>query len=359
MNTLGQHLILGLSGPELTAEERSLYSKIQPAGFILFTRNIVDEEQTRRLTDSLREIVDEEPIIAIDQEGGRVTRTKDIAPSPPSARELRENNDWKLTAKHGVLIGEQLALLGINRNFAPVLDICRSESADNSLRGRCFGTHSQQVIDNAGLFNRWMRKQGVFGCGKHFPSCSYATVDPHHGLPVSEASLEQFMKHDVLPYTALGPELSAIMTCHVHFSEIDKETPGLPASLSSKIIDRFLRQQLGFDHQLVITDDLDMGAIIQQYGRGPDVRMAIEAGNDLALICHNIPSAEEAVAALQGLNPYRHDETLKRLKRFRKRLKSPIAFHSDRWERTSREIQELRDQVPILDKAANSPVEDY
>ncbi len=359
MSTHGQHLILGLSGPELTAAERDLFSRIQPAGFILFSRNIISAKQVRELTDSLRSLVEETPIIAIDQEGGRVTRTKDIAPTPPSAQELREHGDWKLVAQHGNLTGKQLALLGCNMNFAPVLDIGMHEATDNSLRGRCYGKDSQQVIDHAGMFTRWMKKHFVYGCGKHFPSCSYATVDPHHGLPVSDATLDHFLKSDALPYTALAPELAAVMTCHVHFSKIDHDTPGLPASLSKRLITSFLRGQLGFDKHLVITDDLDMGAIIQQYGRGPDVRMAIEAGNDIALICHNIESADIAVDALKNIDPHLHDDTKKRLKRFRKTLKDPPAFSEDRWNSICDEISTLRKNVPCLDTAANSPVETY
>jgi len=148
----------------------------------------------------------------------------------------------------------------------------------NSLRGRCWGRDPQRVIDRAGQWNRWMRKRSIRSCGKHFPACGRALSDPHHDLPSSDATLAELLKEDVIPYTALMPELDAIMLAHVEFPNIDPEHP---ASMSKRMIRGFLRDQLGFDKHLVLTDDLDMGAITQRYGRGEDARRAIEAMNDL------------------------------------------------------------------------------
>lgn len=353
----GHLLLLGVSGPELTPEEASLFRKLQPAGFILFTRNIVSPAQTRRLTDDLRSLCTDEPILAIDQEGGRVTRTKDIAPALPSAVDLAAQADPNTIARAGMLTADLLRLLGLNFNLAPDLDLDHHPTLQNALRGRCWGRDPQRVIDHAGMWNRWHRKRSVLTCGKHFPACGRALSDPHHDLPSSDATLEELLREDVLPYTALMPELDAVMLAHVEFPNLD---PEFPASLSKRIITGFLRGQLGFDRHLVLTDDLDMGAITTRYGRGQDVKLAIEAGNDLALICHRIDSAETAAKALGEVHFPTIDEATRRVDRFRKKLSGPLLWSEAKWEQTCREIAQLAAGVPSASSTqASSPVADY
>jgi beta-N-acetylhexosaminidase len=352
----GQLLFLGVPGPELTSDDAALYRRIQPGGFILFTRNMVSPQQTRRLTDELRALCAHEPFIAVDQEGGRVTRTREFTPIPPSAAELRDHGDTRASARHGALTGDLLRLLGINLNFAPVLDIAHDEAAENALRGRCSGRNSQQVIDHAGNFARWMTKRGVLATGKHFPSCARANVDPHHDLPVSHVTLAELLAEDILPFTALMPELAAIMTSHVLYPELD---PDHPATLSKRILTGLLRDQLGFDQHLVITDDLDMGAIQRHYGRGPDVEAAIRAGNDIALICHQIQSADTALEALARVPHHLRDDALRRIERARKKLQAPMDFSEKKWQETTAAIATLREEVAHSSATADSPVEKY
>jgi beta-N-acetylhexosaminidase len=353
----GHLLILGVAGPSLSAEEASFYQRIQPSGFILFSRNIVDAPQTRKLTDDLRGLFSYEPIIAIDQEGGRVTRTKDIAPVCPSAVDLAAKNTPHLIAEAGSLTADILRLLGCNLNFAPVLDIDHFPSLQNALRERCWGVESQSIINNAGMWNRWLRKRSMRSCAKHFPSCGLATSDPHHDLPIAQLGIDELLRNDILPYTALMPELDAIMTSHVRFPLLDDVHP---ASLSPKIINGFLRGQLGFDKHLVLTDDLDMAAIGKAYGRGPDVVQAITAGNDIALICHEIVSAEVAVNALKTLPISIVDDSLARIEAFRKKLFAPLKWSTETWQKTCADIEKLRAEVPSATEVkAHSPVADY
>ena len=353
----GQLLILGIDGSSLTIKEADRLRRIQPAGVILFSRNIIDAAQTRKLTDEIRSLFDDEPIIAIDQEGGRVTRTKDIAPACPSAVDLAAAANPQWIAQSGALTADQLRLLGCNLNFAPVLDIDHFPTMHNALRERCWGTDPQRIIDHAGQWNRWLRKRNVASCAKHFPSCGLAQSDPHHDLPIAAVTKEDLLRCDILPYTALMPELDAIMTSHVRFPLIDAEHP---ASLSRKIITDFLRLQLGFDHHLVLTDDLDMAAIQKAYGRGADVKQAILAGNDIALICHQMDSADIALEALQELPIDVVDDALARIARFRKKLHGPLLWSHTAWQKNSEEIQQLRDQVPVTQQVpANSPVAQY
>jgi beta-N-acetylhexosaminidase len=353
----GSLLVLGIAGPELSPDEAALFRKLQPAGYVLFTRNIVSALQTRKLTDDLRSLSVDAPIIAIDQEGGRVTRTRDIAPAAPSAPALAAAKDMGKIADAGVFTGELLGLLGFNMNFAPVLDLDHFPETQNALRGRCWGRDPQRVIDYAGQWNRWMRKRSIAGCAKHFPACGRAQSDPHHDLPSSPATLEELLREDVIPYTALMPELDAVMLAHVEFPNID---PDFPASLSPRIIRKFLRDQLGFDRHLVLTDDLDMGAITQRYGRGQDVKLAIEAGNDLALICHQTDTAEIAAAAIGSLPHRVRDEAGERVEKFRRKLHPPAAWSEKRWEATCASLAKLAAEIPESDAPeAGGPVADY
>ena len=354
----GSLLLLGLEGPELKSAEAALFRRLQPAGYILFSRNIVSPEQTRKLTDDLRDLSVDWPIIGIDQEGGRVTRTKEIAPVLPSAEALAARADMGKIADAGVLTGELLRLLGCNLNFAPVLDLDHFPGLANALRGRCWGRDSQRVIDYAGQWNRWMRRQSIASCGKHFPACGRAVSDPHHDLPSSSATLEDLLREDAIPYTALMPELDSIMLAHVEFPHID---PDYPASLSPIIIRRFLRDQLGFDRHLVMTDDLDMGAITTRYGRGEDVKLAIRAGNDLAMVCHRTDTAELAARAIGELPLGMRHEAQDRVERFRRRvLQAPVAWSAQKWQKTCEAIGKLAAEFgPAEESATNSPVADY
>jgi beta-N-acetylhexosaminidase len=353
----GSLLVLGIAGPELSAAEAALFKKLQPAGYILFTRNIETAEQTRKLTDDLRDLSSETPIIAIDQEGGRVTRTAKIAPVSPSAPALAAYGNLGKIADAGAWTGDLLRLLGINLNLAPVFDLDHFPGTQNALRGRSWGRDPQRVIDYAGQWNRWMRKRSITSCAKHFPAGGRALSDPHHDLPSSDATMEELLREDVIPYTALMPELDAIMLAHIDFPNID---PEFPASLSPRIIRRFLRDQLGFDRHLVLTDDLDMGAITQRYGRGQDVKLAIEAGNDLALICHRTDTAEIAAAAIAELPHRCKIDAQVRVEKFRRKLQPPVLWSDKKWAETIELLAKLAAEIPEMgSNESSSPVASY
>lgn len=360
----GQLLFLGVEGIELSSKEAEILSKIQPGGFVLFGRNMESPEQVRCLTDDLREICEIEPIIAVDQEGGRVSRTRLMGSEPPSAQDLREKNKDGLIAQHGKLMAQVLQPLGFNMNLCPVLDISYDDEAENSLRGRCYGRDAQEVITNAGIFNRNLRRQGMLSCGKHFPSCGLANIDPHHGSPIVPKSLDEMLQTDLLPYTALMPELDSIMSCHAHFSAIDPESPGLPGTFSYNLLTKILRNQLGYNG-VIVTDDLDMGAIVNTYGRGADIKLAISAGNDMAMICHQTDSYEAAYKHLKELPHSLVDDALLRIENMKNHLCYPPEFSSGQWAKINAEIAQLRIQVrgkeksQTPDRKPNSPVEDY
>src|SRR6266481_4580692 len=182
-DSLGQLILCGVPGKELDAASAEMFRKVQPGGFILFGRNIQSASQLRKLIDDLRDLSEVEPIITIDQEGGRVSRLRLIGNEPPNAQQLRDRNDVALVRRHGDITGRLLRLFGFNLDLCPVLDISFDDEADNSLRGRCYGKTVEQVVRNAGAFNETMRGQGIASCGKHFPGYSAATIDAHHDLP--------------------------------------------------------------------------------------------------------------------------------------------------------------------------------
>src|SRR5437879_10161972 len=182
-NSLGQLILTGVPGPQLDAETGKLFRRVQPGGFILFARNIESAPQLRKLIDDLRSLSKIEPIITIDQEGGRVSRLRLIGNETPNAQQLRDKDDVHLIQRHGDLTGRLLRLFGFNLDLCPVLDISFDDNADNSLRGRCYGKTVEQVVRNAGEFNQALEEQGIASCGKHFPGYSAATVDAHHELP--------------------------------------------------------------------------------------------------------------------------------------------------------------------------------
>ncbi|MFT6238406.1 MAG: beta-N-acetylhexosaminidase [Akkermansiaceae bacterium] len=349
-------LIVGLSGTQLTAEETTLFREIQPAGYILFSRNLESAQQIRELTDSLAALTLDRPFISIDQEGGRVWRTREFSCAPPDAATFTAKANPKQIAQFGAFTGQLLEILGINLNFAPVLDLGHHPEQNNGLRGRCWGRDSQTVINNAGTFNRWMRKQNILSCGKHFPTNGLALSDPHHDLPIADISRADLLKEDLIPYTALMPELDAIMACHLNFPQLD---PEMPASLSKKILTGLLRDQLGYEG-LILTDDLDMGAIVSHYGRGNDIKLALEAGADIALVCHEMASLP---AVLEKLNLH-DDDALIRIEKRRRKLHRPPNFTETRWDKINQQMTDLTREVVGQDRyepsqPIQSPVEEY
>src|SRR5438477_6118094 len=187
-DSVDQLIMTGVPGKELDGKTAKLFRKVTPGAFILFGRNIESAPQLRKLIDDLRDLSEIEPIITIDQEGGRVSRLRLIGNEPPDAQQLRDKGDVRFVRQHGDITGRLLRLFGFNLDLCPVLDISFDDEADNSLRGRCYGRDVTEVVRLAGAFNDALRGQGIASCGKHFPGYSAATVDAHHDLPVIQRS---------------------------------------------------------------------------------------------------------------------------------------------------------------------------
>lgn len=363
---LGQFLLTGVPGLELDPDTARRFKALQPGGFILFGRNISpnpdvpltpDEQlkhagKLRKLIDDLRDLSDIEPIITIDQEGGRVSRLRLVGNEPPNAQALREKGDKKLIKQHGKLTGKLLRLFGFNLNLCPVLDISYDDTADNSLKGRCYGKEPQQVITNAGIFNRAMRGEGILSCGKHFPTYGSADVDPHHELPVIRRTKKELLAEELIPFTALMPELDSMMIGHAYFPDFDPDRPRWPSSLSHNIIQKLLRDQLGFDKGLVMTDDLDMGAILNEVTFEQAIQDAMKAGNDIVMICHRIEMVEQAHTHLAGLPDQVLRDAWERVRRAKGNMKKPEKWSLERFQQINDDIQKLR--VAVLGEEAAS-----
>lgn len=354
---LGQLLLTGVPGPELDSATAARLKKLQPGGFILFGRNIVSPEQLRKLIDDLRDLSDIEPFITIDQEGGRVSRLRLIGQEPPNAQALRDKGDPALIKQHGKLTGQLLRLFGFNLDLCPVLDISYDDNADNSLKGRCWGRDTQQVIDNAGIFNRTMRAQGILSCAKHFPGYGPAECDPHEFLPVITKTRTEMELSELMPYTALLPEIDSVMTCHSNYTAYDPDRPRWPASLSHNICTKLLRDQLGFEG-LAMTDDLDMGAILNEVTFEQAIQEAVRAGNDLVMICHRLEMVELAHEHLEGVEaPILHDALL-RIEKTKKRLVKPDRYSAERFQKINDAIWDLRVATLGEERARDLSVED-
>ncbi len=348
---------MGVPGAELTPETAARLKKLQPSGFILFGRNIQSPEQLRKLIDDLRDISNVEPFITIDQEGGRVSRLRLIGEEPPNAQSLRDKGDPALIKRHGKLTGQVLRQFGFNLDLCPVLDISYDDAADNSLKGRTYGRNPQQVIDNAGIFNRAMRAEGILSCGKHFPGYGPADCDPHEFLPVITKSREEMERSELLPYSALLLELDSVMTCHSNYTAYDPDRGRWPASLSHNIVTKLLRHQYAFDG-LAMTDDLDMGAILNEVTFEQAIQEAVRAGNDLVMICHRVEMVELARQHLEGVEaPALHD-ALVRIEKTKKRLVKPDKFDLNRFAAINRDILQLRIDTLGEEAAKNLSVED-
>lgn len=279
------NVIFGFEGQELSHNERSFFKDVNPYGYILFTRNIDNPTQLKKLTDELRELASEERLpILIDQEGGRVARMKPPHwPQFPSARDLVQQGcgdseaTKDLVYNNALKLGETLKQVGINVNCAPVLDI-PVDGSDPIISDRAFGTIPAQVVRYAEAMIEGLMDAGVLPVIKHIPGHGRATVDSHIALPKVDTPLSLLSDTDFQPFKSLNQAPYA-MTAHIVYSALDK---GACATFSSKVI-QYIREEIGYEG-LLMTDDLSMQALTGSYAKR--TKQAIDAGCDLVLHCN-------------------------------------------------------------------------
>ncbi len=363
-DSLGQLILTGVPGKTLDAKTAELFQRVQPGGFILFGRNIASAAQLRKLIDDLRDLSEVEPVITIDQEGGRVSRLRLIGNEPPNAQQLRDQGDIDFIRRHGNITGRLLRVFGFNLDLCPVLDISFDDNADNSLRGRCYGKTVEQVVRNAMAFNQAMREQGITSCGKHFPGYSAAKSDAHYELPRIDRTRDELERDELAVFRQTVGQIDSMMICHGWYPCFEPEKT--PASLSRRIITGLLRDEMHFEG-LIMTDDLDMGAILNEHGLEDTIRLAIEAGNDWLMICHRVPEIENVFKILKDLPSRQTDRALESVARFKKKLSPPTEFSDEAFRKIDSEIWDLRvatlgeerAHVLSVEDGKRSPVETY
>ncbi|HEV7404106.1 MAG TPA: glycoside hydrolase family 3 N-terminal domain-containing protein [Chthoniobacteraceae bacterium] len=354
-DSLGQLLLTGVPGPVLDPETADTFSRIQPGGYILFGRNIESPAQLRKLIDDLRALSEVEPIITIDQEGGRVSRLKLIGQEPPNANQLRDKGDVGLIERHGRITAQLLRIFGFNLDLCPVLDISFDDEADNSLRGRCYGNDVAQVNRNAGAFNDGLHAGGILSCGKHFPGYTCATLDAHHELPTIDRTRAELDAHELAVFRHFATSVDSMMIGHGFYPSLDQG--GTPSSLSGRVIQGLLRGEMGYEG-LVMTDDLDMGAILNHYGLEETIRLAITAGNDLAMICHRVEGVEAARGFLENVPAAATDRALASVARFKAKMAPPDPWDEAEFRRRDALVWDLRVDVLDAERAAQRSPED-
>jgi beta-N-acetylhexosaminidase len=280
---VGQLLVIGFDGTEISPRLTSLLSKIQPAGVILFARNITGAEQAHRLLHECQRCVATPLFTCVDLEGGQVDRFRNLLGPAPSAADVFATGDRGLFRKHGRVIGENCRALGFNVDFAPVLDLA-FEASRKVMSSRAVSADPKRVIGYAREFLLGLREAGVLGCGKHFPGLGEGKLDSHHELPVIQKSFKKMWAEDLVPYRTLRRQLPFVMVSHAAYPEVTGDAA--PASLSKKWITDILRKRIGYNG-IVASDDMEMGAVQKFAAIEESVVRHIRAGGDLVLICHS------------------------------------------------------------------------
>jgi beta-N-acetylhexosaminidase len=358
---IGQLFYIGLPGTELDEETRSLVNHIQPGGVIVFGRNVAAPDQLRSLLDGVRELLPVETLCGIDQEGGLVDRLRRICTPMPAARTIRQHGDLAAARSLGRITGEVLRILGFNMNFAPVMSIMTDERdlLSNGLYSRSFGRSPGEVLGYTTVYMRGLQGAGCMGCLKHFPGIGAGEVDTHDEMAVVHLSHDDLIAQDLAPYIELfqreDDRVRAVMVSHGGFPNVDirKGVAGghlEPASLSAAITTKLLRQELGYKH-LVLTDDLEMGAISKHYPIEDAVLRAFKAGHDMFLICSHSDIIRRGYDALlqaardRLIKPERIAASLKRIAAFKAQTQPPLPFDQARFQQLSNEIAELNSKL--------------
>ena len=289
---VGEILIVGVEGTQLSAVERAWIKLIQPGGVILFRRNIDTVEQTRELLNAVSEISPSAGFRCVDVEGGLVDRLRDVITAMPSAAAVAATGSKRMWQKHGELIGSETTALGFNVTLAPVLDLALPVSAE-VMKTRVASANPTVVSEYASAFLIGLRKAGVLGCGKHFPGLGGGTLDSHIATPLIDRSVEVLWREDLLPYRKLARELPMVMVSHAAYAGRENA----PASVSSYWIKDVLRKRIAYKG-LVLTDDMEMGGVLNHAPIEEAAIAAVAAGNDLLEICH---SAELILRAFEAL----------------------------------------------------------
>lgn len=324
---LGQLMIMGLRGKELTSEESQFIIKNNIGGVILFDRNIDSPLQLHKLCSDLHNLRhktrDKIPLfVSIDMEGGRVARLKAPFTQWPALAKLGQLDSTSVAFQFGLMMGCELRAMGINLDYAPCVDVLTNPK-NKVIGDRSLSTNPENVAKLASAVVRGYIKSEVIPCAKHFPGHGNTLVDSHDDLPVEDADLERLKNVELVPFKkAFRARLDLVMTAHIRFPKVD---PEWPVTLSKKFLQEILRGELRYKN-MVISDDLDMKALAKHYPFEQIPVRALQAGCDIVLYCNiaeHPPKALEAIGkALRdgGLKQSEIDEKYNRVVSLKKNM---------------------------------------
>lgn len=306
---LGKHFLIGLRPTvDLHPDDRRLLSTLRPAGAIVYRGNFVADQpyevwhaRFAALVAAIREAIGRDRVlVCIDHEGGTVLRTpRPITPYSFARR-------WADRAGEvGRAMGVELASLGINVDFAPVVDI-DSNPANPVIGPRAFAADADGVIASAQAFIAGIQGEGVLACPKHFPGHGDTAVDSHLGLPVIDADRAALAGRELRPFAAVARDAHLIMTAHILYPAID---PGVPATMSRVLVGDVLRGELGY-RGAVVTDDLGMRAVSAMFDAPGACARVLSSGTDLLMICSHWTQTDRAYAMAEDLERSRRDGSL-------------------------------------------------
>ena len=295
---IGQLIIVGFDGTTINDEALDYIENLKVGGFILFARNIVDEGQTLDLLNKLKEANSNNDIplfLSIDEEGGRVSRLPESFLKIPEMTKVGNKNDKDISYEIGSILGERVKSLGFNMNFAPVLDI--NSNPNNPVIGnRAFGSTVELVSKNGlGVMNG-IRDFNVIPAVKHFPGHGDTNVDSHINLPIIRKTLDELKAFELIPFIkAIEEDVEMIMVAHILYPELDEV---YPSTMSPKVIEGLLRSELDYKG-VIVSDDMTMGAIVENYSLEEGVLSFIKSGGDIALVCHGRENPEKVIKRIE------------------------------------------------------------
>src|SRR5438876_356955 len=327
---IGQLLIAGFNGHTIPPELRSLAKEFGLGGVILFARNVSEPEQVAELAFDASRLVPDLPVwVSVDQEGGRVARLKSPFTEWPPMATLGRASDVALAERFARALAAELKTVGITLDYAPVLDI-HTNPKNPVIGDRALAEKAEDVARLGGAIIRTLQGQGIAACGKHFPGHGDTQADSHHELPLVEQPPERLREVEFVPFrAAIEARVATIMTAHVLVPALDETRP---ATLSKRLVTGLLREELKYDG-VILSDDLEMKAVANEYAVPSAAVLAVEAGCDGVLICSG--DHDTQAAALESLVHAIEDERLRltcvedalaRLQRAKERfLAAPIA----------------------------------
>ncbi|TCM96498.1 beta-N-acetylhexosaminidase [Paenibacillus sp. BK033] len=296
---IGQMVLVGMDGTEIQPEISKLIKDNHIGGIILYSNNIESPSQTIKLVNDLKQINRNNGaklplLLSTDQEGGRVSRLPKPIQAFPASRTVGKTNDPQYANRVGAALGEAVKAIGMNTDFAPVLDV-NTNPKNPVIGNRAFGTTAELVSSMGVQEMLGIQSQGVIPVVKHFPGHGDTSVDSHLGLPVVDHDLERLRSIEFVPFgSAIKQGAPMVMVAHILMTKLDPDTP---ASMSKKVIQDYLRGELKFGG-VVITDDMTMGAVGKVKAVGPASVQSVLAGADIILVGHDPVQQQTVIDAL-------------------------------------------------------------